>query len=302
MPHPPHDVGVAVAIEVVAEDPDARGAELEVRMECPSGRPLGRLLVPSHRRDQIEAVVAVDVAVADAMARPFGSERACRPLDLRRSGDELVEEDLSANVGDQNRRLIAVEIDQIRCLHRARGIDRVFGPRLRGVGGLLGPTDPPAEVGAGDDVGLPVAVDVEGGIGEVFVVVRVGARGNVAHLVLRPVGRRVPGIAAEDIGLPIGVEIGNSDGLERRAVVDDVLLPGRGFFRPDRHPDREQEREEGNEASISPQEDHGLGSGGGIKATGRKGAMGTLPPAIFAVGSLFGQLGPVGGGSAVSVD
>ena len=208
--------------------------------------------------------------MADAMARPFGSERACRPLDLRRSGDEFVEEDLPTNVGDQNRRLIAVEIDQIRCLHRARGIDRVFGPRLRGVGGLLGPTDPPAEVGAGDDVGLPVAVDVEGGIGEVFVVVRVGARGNVAHLVLRPVGRRVPGIAAEDIGLPIGVEIGDPDGLERRAVVDHMLFPGRGFLRPDRHPEREQERQEGEGTSNcwSQRQGWGLRGIGNVEAEG----------------------------------
>ncbi|MFN9954544.1 MAG: hypothetical protein ACK55I_15725, partial [bacterium] len=128
MPHAPDDVGVTVAVEVMAEDPDARGAELELRMEHPVGRPLGRLLVPPQRCDQVEATVPVDVAVADAMAGPLRREPAGRPGDRRRAGGEFVEEDLPADVGNQHRRLIAVEIDQVRRLHRAGGVDRVFGP------------------------------------------------------------------------------------------------------------------------------------------------------------------------------
>jgi hypothetical protein len=46
-------------------------------------------------------------------------------------------------------------------------------------------------------------------------------------------------------------------------MVDDMLLPGRWFLRPDRHRELEQERDkEGNGASIRPQEDHWLYSGG----------------------------------------
>jgi hypothetical protein len=69
----------------VAEDPDARGAELKLRVEYPCACPIDWLLVPSHWSDQVEAAVPVHVAMADAMARPLGGQPSRRPFDRRRS-------------------------------------------------------------------------------------------------------------------------------------------------------------------------------------------------------------------------
>ena len=54
----------------MADDLDAGGSELKLRMEYPFARSLGRLFVPARRSDQIDSSIAIDIAMADPMADP----------------------------------------------------------------------------------------------------------------------------------------------------------------------------------------------------------------------------------------
>jgi len=59
----------------------------------------------------------------------------------------------------------------------------------------------------------------------VLVVVRIRTRRDVADSVLGPIRPGVPRIAAENVQLPVAIEIGHTDRLEWRAVVDRMMLP-----------------------------------------------------------------------------
>ena len=58
-----------------------------------------------------------------------------------------------------------------------------------------------------------------------LVVVRIRTRRDVADSVLGPIRPGVPRIAAENVQLPVAIEIGHTDRLEWRAVVDRMMLP-----------------------------------------------------------------------------
>jgi hypothetical protein len=119
---------------------------------------------------------------------------------------------------------VAVEVDGPGGLAGARLVDGVIRPLLTRLAGVLDPADVLAEVGARHEVGLAVAVDVDGQRGEV-VEVRADAR-HVADLGrLLEVRAAIPGVARDDVRLAVVVHVEDPGGLERAFRVDVVLLP-----------------------------------------------------------------------------
>ncbi len=80
---------------------------------------------------------------------------------------------------------------------------------------MLEPGHALTEVGAGHDVDVAIAIDVQRRVGEVFVIVRIRAPRDIPNFVPGPVGGRVPRIAAEDVQPLVAIEVGDTDGLKR---------------------------------------------------------------------------------------
>ena len=125
----------------------------------------------------------------------------------------------------------------------------MFGPGLSRIGRVFDPAYFSAEIRAGHDVHFAITVDIERGVGKILVVLRIRTGRDVADFVLGPIRPGVPRIAAEDIRFPVAIEIGHTDRLEWRAVVDRMLLPW-GRLRREQHlrstgADREAHKQDG---------------------------------------------------------
>ena len=98
-------------------------------------------------------------------------------------------------------------------------------PGVSRIGRVFDPAYFSAEIRAGHDVHFAITVDIERGVGKILVVLRIRTGGDVADFVLGPIWPGVPRIAAEDIRFPVAIEIGHTNRLEWRAMIDRMLLP-----------------------------------------------------------------------------
>jgi hypothetical protein len=143
---------------------------------------------------------------------------------------------------------VAGQVDLDGGLARAGEVDLVIGPRLPLGPRVLDPSDVLAEVGAGDEVGLAVAVDVDRESREVIEVRPLP--GHVADLGRGPVGGLVPGVPGDDVELAVAVDVEDARRLELALAVDRVLLPLR--FPGRRAPRRQRgDRQHGQETGPS---------------------------------------------------
>jgi hypothetical protein len=103
---------------------------------------------------------------------------------------------------------------------------------------MLNPSNFLTEIRTRDDIHFPIAIDIEWGVREVLVVLRIRAGRDITYLMLGPRGSRVPGISTEDVQLAIAIEVSDSDSLEGGPIIDDMLLPCGGFIRVKRRSHR----------------------------------------------------------------
>jgi len=117
-----------------------------------------------------------------------------------------------------------MQIDQISRFHRSGLVDQVLGPRLRRIAGMLQPSDLVREVSARNDIDISVAVDIQGCIGKILMIVGIDAC-DFADFVGLPIRSRVPRIPGKHIELPVLVEVRHADGFVGRKRIDRVLSP-----------------------------------------------------------------------------
>ena len=244
------DIVPAVAVDVddvhEAELADARGRVglgrrrgrgdgnvdgLPDRMErpVPCAR-IGRRLEPAARRQDVVALVAVDVARADAVAVGAIADDVRDPglvLDfvpgLARA--VLLREDFL-------RLAVVVEIDEQRELDVEAFVDRRLPSRIvlarqPALAGVAPPRHLLREPGDRHDVGIVVRVDVDHQVAEVVDVLV--AEAELAEAVLRPVRRLIPVLARDDVEPPVAVDVGHRGRLAGAQV--DRLDPERNIGR-----------------------------------------------------------------------
>src|SRR5262245_34048534 len=111
---------------------------------------------------------------------------------------------------------VVVEVDEKSELDRETRIDDRFGPRPAAFPWILPPRDFSRKPGHADDVGVPVAVDIERQIAEpVDVILRVV---QFAELVLDPRGRFVPVLAGDNIQSAVAIDVGDRCRLTRAGI------------------------------------------------------------------------------------
>ena len=192
------------------------------RVKCPHARRrrIGWGFQPALRRQDVSALVAVDVAGADAVAVTPGADDALRPHPVlqvvpgqRRVGSagELRQEVVGLAV--------VVEIDEEGELCGTDGVDEVFRPRAIARARILHPHDAPREVADLDDVRETVLIDVERQVAEgIDVAVLHRDRPNRP---LRPTRRLVPALGRHDVEFAVLVDVGDRRRF-RRPAIDEV--------------------------------------------------------------------------------
>ena len=103
----------------------------------------------------------------------------------------------------------------------------MFNPWLPGDTGMFHTGDASTKIRRCNDVDVTVTMNIQRQIGEVLVVMRIGARQNLTHYVSCPLRRFVPRVSTEDIQPAIAVEISCTGGFKRKLVANCVLPPAR---------------------------------------------------------------------------
>ena len=137
--------------------------------------------------------------------------------------DDLVPDDHVDRVGQDVRHAVARQVDHPGRLDVPGHVDLVIGPGRAGFPGVLDPADVLGEVGARDEIGVAVAVDVERQGREIVVVGALPL--DVADVIRLPVGSLIPGVARDDVELAVVVDVEDARRLELALAVDRVLLP-----------------------------------------------------------------------------
>jgi hypothetical protein len=105
----------------------------------------------------------------------------------------------------------------------------MFGPGLSWVLRLLDPSDSPAEVSARDDIDFAIPVDIEWDVGEILVVLWVGAGRDVPDLMLYPIRGGVPRVAAENVRFTVAIKIRDPNCFIGGEMIDGMFFPLNGL-------------------------------------------------------------------------
>ena len=156
------------------------GAEVASRDARPRCRArVGRRLEPALGSEQVDAAVAVDVPRADSVPGRIGEPKVVL-LEHKSFAvtflHNLIPDDDVDRVGQDVRHAVTREVDHPGRFNVARLVHLVISPVRAGFAGILDPADVSGEIGARDEIGVAVAVDVQRQRREIVIIGAAGAR------------------------------------------------------------------------------------------------------------------------------